>query len=445
MAMRRIFNFIAKCYVPDTTATLCQASLRHFEKFGTTRKLLSGMKITCPRFRMRLISIPVHRILTDSKVHEMSNNDSQPVPLMAPMRAFEEQEAEILEVTSRVLKSGMWAYSIEGKALETELAEYMRADRVCVVNSGTDALTLSLRALGVTYGDEVITPAYSFFASASVISLVGGTPVFVDVEDRTFNIDPEAVEAAITLKTKGIIAVHLYGLPAEVQKLREIADKHGIFLLEDACQAIGAKYNGRMAGTFGDLACFSFYPTKNLSTCGEGGCVSGLNSEAVDKVSKLRLHGETERYHHSLLGRNSRMHEIQAAILRIKLKKLTEWTEKRQEIGGRYTDAWADLPMRVPYVPKGYEHVYHLYVIQSRDRDRLRDNLNEKMIGNGVYYPVAIPSLEVFSGLGHQPGEFPVAEKLCREVLALPVYPQMTEQEINRVEDTVLDYFGHKG
>jgi len=373
-----------------------------------------------------------------------NNITPDPVPLMAPLRAFEEQASEIVDATTRVLKSGMWVYSNEGKKLESELADFMHTDRVVAVSSGTDSLLISLQALGVKSGDEVITPAYSFFASASVISHHGAIPVFCDVDDRTFNLDPDAVEAAITPKTVGIIAVHLYGLPANVIRLREIADKHGIFLLEDACQAIGASVNGQKVGTFGDLAGFSFYPTKNLAACGEGGCISGSNADALEIASRLRVHGETERYHHSLLGRNCRLNEIQSSILRLRLQKLPEWTERRQEIGARYTDAWADLPMRVPYEPDGYEHVYHLYVIQSRDRDRLRSYLNENKIGNGVYYPIIIPALEIFSGLGCTPGQFPVSEQLCREVLALPMFPHLRDDEIDRVINTVLDFFGHK-
>jgi len=368
--------------------------------------------------------------------------DIESVPLMAPLRSYEEQESEILEGVTRVLKSGIWVYGPEGTAFEEELAEFMGADGVAAVSSGTDSLLLSLQALGVKAGDEVITPAYSFFASASVISLNGATPVFCDVDERTFNIDPESVEAAITPKTVGIIAVHLYGLPADVEKLREIADRHGIFLLEDACQAVGARAGGKIVGTMGDLSAFSFYPTKNLAACGEGGAVSGCNADALDRVSKLRKHGETERYHHSMLGRNCRLDEVQAAILRLRLKKLPEWTRERQEIASRYTDAWADLPLRVPFVPKGFEHVYHLYVIKTRDREKLRAFLSERKTGNGVYYPVTLPSLEVFEYLEHKPGEFPVSEKLCREVLALPVFPQMTEMEVEKVTQAVMEYFG---
>jgi len=361
---------------------------------------------------------------------------------MAPGRSFEEQEREIIDAVGRVLKSGLWVYGSEGRALEEELARHIGADRVVAVNSGTDALLLSLQALGIGPGDEVITPAYSFFASASVIEHRGAKPVFCDVDDRTFNIDPEAVEAAITPATAGIIAVHLYGLAADLPKLREIADRHGIFLLEDACQAIAARIGDRMAGTFGDLASFSFYPTKNLAACGEGGAVSGINADVLEAVSRLRVHGETKRYHHSLLGRNCRLDEIQSAILRIRLRKLADWTHRRREIAAKYTDAWADLPLRVPYVPDGFEHVYHLYVIQCRDRDRLRDFLNQRGIGNGIYYPIILPSLEVFADLGHKPGEFPVAERLCREVLAVPIFPQLTDSEADRVVSAVLECFG---
>jgi len=363
---------------------------------------------------------------------------------MAPLRAFEEQESEILDKTASVLKSGMWVYASEGKALEEELASYMGAERAIAVNSGTDSLLISLQALGIKPGDEVITPAYSFFASASVIALHHAVPVFVDIDEHTFNIDPDAVEAAITEKTVGIIAVHLYGLPAELDKLREIADKHGLFLLEDACQAVGATYKGRTVGTFGDLSGFSFYPTKNLAACGEGGCITGKNSEALDIASKLRIHGETKRYHHSLLGRNCRLDEIQSSILRLRLQKLPEWTEKRRSIASKYIDAWADLPLRVPYVPQDREHVFHLFVIRSRDRERMREYLSERKIGCGVYYPVILPSLEVFGNLGHKPGEFPVSEKMCREVLALPIFPHMTDSEIDTVITAIFDFHGQK-
>ena len=376
---------------------------------------------------------------------ELKSKTGIPVPLMAPMRAFKEQENELLDAAKRVLQSGMWVYADEGRAFEEEFAKYIGCDRTVAVSCGTDSLIISLMALGVGPGDEVITPAYSFFASASVIKLVGATPVFCDIDEKTFNIDPEAVKAAITPKTVGIIPVHLYGLPADMKSLREIADKNGLFILEDACQAVGARVDGKMVGTFGDLAGFSFYPTKNLAACGEGGCISGANEEALDIASKLRLHGETKRYHHSLLGLNARIEEIQSAILRIKLRKLPEWTSRRQEIAEIYTDAWADLPLRVPYVPDGFEHVFHLYVIKSRDRERLREFLNERKIGNGVYYPVILPGLEIFRDLGYNPGEFPVAEHCCREVLALPMFPQLTEEEIGTVVQAVYDFHGSKG
>jgi dTDP-4-amino-4,6-dideoxygalactose transaminase len=371
-------------------------------------------------------------------------NSYDPIPLMAPLRAFEEQESEILDATRRVLKSGMWIFGPEGRAFEEEFAKFMGADRTVAVSTGTDALILSLQALGVGAGDEVITPAYSFFASASVIAHRGAKPVFVDVNESTFNVNPDAVEAAITPRTKGIVAVHLYGLPVDLPRLKQIADKHKIFLLEDACQAVGARVNGKTVGTFGDLAAFSFYPTKNLAACGEGGCVSGANAAALEVVSKLRVHGETQRYHHSMLGRNCRLDEMQSSILKLRLKKLPEWTQKRQKIAQMYTDAWADLPLRVPYVPDGFEHVFHLYVIKSLDREKLKDFLNQRKIGNGVYYPVILPGLEVFSGLGHKPGEFPVSEQLCREVLALPMFPHLTDNEANRVIEAVFDFHGQK-
>jgi dTDP-4-amino-4,6-dideoxygalactose transaminase len=364
------------------------------------------------------------------------------VPLMAPLRSLQEQQGEILAAAERVLKSGMWVYGPEGKALEQELAAYIGTEKAAVTNSGTDSLWMALEALGVKPGDEVITPAYSFFASASVISHVGARPVFCDVDDKTFNIDPDAAEAAITPKTVGMIVVHLYGLPADMPKLKKVAEKHGIFLLEDACQAIGASIDGRKVGSFGNLSAYSFYPTKNLAACGEGGAVSGVDNEKIDIVGKLRLHGETQRYHHSLLGRNSRLDEIQSAILRIRLRKLDQWTAVRRQIAASYTDAWADLPLRVPYQPDGFEHVYHLYVVQSKDRDRLRDFLSSRGISTGIYYPVTLPNLEIFGGLGHKRGDFPVAERLAREVLAVPIFPQMTKDEVERVEGGVLAFHG---
>ncbi len=203
--------------------------------------------------------------------------------------------------------------------------------------------------------------------------------------------------------------------------------------------------NDRKVGGIGELAAFSFYPTKNLAACGEGGAVTGRDSDKVELVGKLRLHGETERYHHSLLGRNSRMDEIQAAILRVRLKKLQEWTTRRQEIASMYTDAWADLPLRVPYVPDGFSHVYHLYVIQSRDRDRLREFLSERGISSGLYYPIPLPYLEIFQDLGHRPGDFPASDRLSREVAALPIFPHMTDEEIERVVDALLTFHGYGG
>lgn len=364
------------------------------------------------------------------------------VPLMEPLRSLKEQESEILNEVQKVLLSGKWIYGTEGEAFERELSVFLGVEKTSAVASGTDALLLALQALNVKPGDEIITPAYSFFASASVISIMGAKPVFVDVEEHTFNINPKAVEAAITPKTVGIIAVHLYGLPSNLPELSAIASRRGLFLLEDACQAIGASINGKRVGSFGELAAFSFYPTKNLAGCGEGGAVSGRSPELVDLVSKLRAHGETKRYHHNLLGRNSRLDEIQSVILRLRLRRLDEWTCRRQEIGRRYTDAWADLPLRVPYIPDGYEHVFHLYVIRSKDRDRLKDHLTKLNIGSGIYYPVALPYLDIFNSLGHKPGEFPVSDQLTREVLTVPIFPQLTEEEIERILNAVSSFYG---
>jgi hypothetical protein len=366
----------------------------------------------------------------------------EPVPLMAPLRSFEEQEDEIIQGVSDVIRSGMWVYSNHGKALEEELNEFVGSEKSAVVASGTDALILALEGYGVKPGDEVITPAYSFFASASTIMLAGATPVFCDVSERTFNIDPDRIEEKITEKTVGIVAVHLYGLPADLDRINKIAEKHGLFVIEDACQAIGASVNGKKVGSGKNIAAYSFYPTKNLSAFGEGGALTGPDDEAMKSVESLRRHGETSRYHHSLLGRNSRLDEVQAFILRTRLKKLDEWTDRRIEIAGQYTEAWADLPLTVPYVPENYRHVFHLYVIKSLDREKLASYMQEKNIGHGVYYPVPLPHLEVFSGLGHAPGDFPIAEKLTREVLALPMFPQMTEGEVGRVIESVKAFYG---
>ncbi|KPJ64975.1 erythromycin biosynthesis sensory transduction protein eryC1 [candidate division WOR-1 bacterium DG_54_3] len=303
--------------------------------------------------------------------------------------------------------------------------------RYCVgVGNGTDALYITFRALGIGQGDEVITAANSFIATSEAVSMTGARVIFVDCDTETYNIDTTKVSDAITSATRAIIPVHLYGQPAKVPALIEIAKKHSLHLIEDAAQAHGAEIQGKRVGTFGRAACFSFYPGKNLGAYGDGGAVVTNDKDLALKIRKIANHGRLAKYDHELEGLNSRLDGLQAAILSAKLKHLEEWTEKRRAAAIRYRELLRDSPIICPVEEPDLRHVYHLFVVRVRNRERVREKLREKGISTGIHYPIPLPNLKAYRHLGYKAGDFPVAAKFSKCVLSLPMFPEITEEQL---------------
>ncbi len=346
---------------------------------------------------------------------------------------------ELLEAVERVLASSRFILGPEGEALEAEVAALSGVRYGVGVASGTDALHLALRALDVGTGDEVITPAFSFVASASAVLHAGARPVFVDIDLETFTLDPAQVERAITPRTKVILPVHLYGHPCDMDPLLAIARRHGVAVIEDAAQAIGASYAARPVGSFGDLACLSFYPTKNLGACGDGGMVVTDREDLAERVRRLRNHGSRAKYQHSELGYSSRLDELQAALLRVKLRHLPAWTAARRGLAARYSTLLVDLPLTLPHERPPAVHVYHHYTVLSPRRDDLAKALVDLGVGTALHYPLPIPGQPVFRSGGAVPAEAECrrAWQASREVLSLPCFAELTAAEIDTVAQAV--------
>ncbi|MBR2526102.1 DegT/DnrJ/EryC1/StrS family aminotransferase [bacterium] len=361
------------------------------------------------------------------------------IPILDSKRQYaaigEEVEKEVLEV----LRSGQYILGKHNKALEQELADFIGVKNTVCLNSGTDALHLALRALDIGAGDEVISTAFTFVATAEAIGIVGAKPVFVDINADTFNIDPAKIENAITPKTKAIIPVHLYGQPADMDMILDIAKRHNLYVIEDACQAIGALYKGKMVGSLGDIGCFSFYPTKNLGAMGDGGLLTTNSDMIKDRVIALRNHGGAIRYHHDEIGVNSRLDEVQAAILRVKLKHINEWNKKRRENAYRYNELFAKCSDIV--TPKELDDtycVYHQYTVKIPNRDNIHKMLQEKGIGAMLYYPIPLHMQKVHEYLGMGKGSLPITEKNTEVVISLPMFPELTKEEQQTVADTLI-------
>ena len=329
----------------------------------------------------------------------------------------------------------------EVSAFEENFSRFLQVKGTIGVASGTAALQLALLAVGIQPSDEIITTAHTFAATAEAIVHVGGIPIFVDIDPDTYLIDPEKIEEAITSKTKAIIPVHLYGLPAEMARITEIAQKHHLFVIEDAAQAHGAKYHGKACGSLGDLACFSFYPGKNLGAFGDAGAVSGNTDELLDKVKKLRDHGRTDKYMHEIIGYGERLDTLQAAILDIKLKYLADWNHLRQLHAKQYTELLSGLPIILPYVPDGLEHVYHQFVIRTDKRDSLLKFLKANEIGVGIHYPIPLHKQPAFKDYVKQGFSLPVTEKVVQEIISIPIYPELTESKIEFIVSKIISFF----
>lgn len=337
------------------------------------------------------------------------------------------------QAVHNVLRVGQFILGPEVAAFEHEVADYLNVKHAIGVASGTDALVIALRALGIGAGDEVIVPAFTFFATAEAVLLVGAVPVFVDVDPLTLCLDVKLIRDRVTARTKAVIPVHLYGHPADMIALAELTADLGLKLVEDCAQSFGAELCARKTGTFGDIGCFSFFPTKNLGACGDAGMLVTNDDELAEKIKMLRTHGWREKYKPELVGYNSRLDELQAAILRIKLRHLDRWNERRRELANLYAEFLADLPVILPYQSPVGKHVYHLFVIRVRERETVRQHLAKQGIATGVYYPSPLHLLEPCGHLGYACGDFPVAEMASRKALALPLYPELTPADIQQV------------
>jgi len=367
---------------------------------------------------------------------------SQPVSIKIPLMDLKAQtralKAELLEQFSQVLDNTSFCLGPQVEALEREFAAYSGSTHGVGVNSGTSALHLALLALGVGPGDDVLTTPYTFVATAWSISYSGAKPVFADINPHTFLIDPADVERKLTAKTKAIIGVHLYGQPVDIEPLKDIAKKKGLPFIEDAAQAHGALYKGKRVGSFGDIACFSFYPSKNLGACGEAGMAVTADGTLAAKMRALREHGSTRRYYHDTIGFNYRMEGLQGAALRVKLKHLDGWNARRQQIAAMYQRLLEPSVVKPPVVGADRTHVYHLYVVRHPKRDQLAAYLAEKGIGTAMHYPVPVHLQKAYAQLKLSAGMYPHSEAASRECLSLPIYPELSDEQVKTVADAVL-------
>lgn len=363
---------------------------------------------------------------------------ADPIPLLDLRAEYRELKSEIDAAVGRVLESGQFILGKEVAAFEKEFASYCDVGYAIGVNSGTSALHLALLAAGVQAGDEVITVPFTFYATAAAIVYASAIPVYVDIDPRTFNIDVTRVEAAITARTRAILLVHLYGQPAHMDPILEIARRHKLVVIEDVAQAHGAEYKGRRAGSIADLGCFSFYPTKNLGAAGEGGMVTTNNSEYARTIAMLRNWGEERRYHPVLKGYNYRLPAIQAAILRVKLRRLDRWTETRRALAAQYDRLLEDSGVVPPASLAEVRHVYCLYTIQADDRDRLQNGLEAAGIQTAVHYPLPIHLMPAYADARYKAGDFPAAEACARRVLSLPINPYLTKYQVERVASEII-------
>lgn len=341
----------------------------------------------------------------------------------------------------KVLGSGQFILGEECKLFEEEFARFIGVKYAVSVDSGSSALELSLRALGIGEGDEVITVSNSYIASASCISFVGAKPVMVDCDEETFNIDVAKIEDKISDKTKAILPVHLYGQLADMRTILKIAKKYKLKVIEDACQAHGAAFKGKKGGSFGDLAAFSFYPGKNLGAYGDGGMIVTNNKSLAEKLYLLRNYGQKVKYLHLFLAGNKRLDNLQAAILRVKLRKLDEWNKRRLINAKLYNYYLQNVPVIMPKIFPGYEHVFHLYVIRTNKRDELASYLSSKGISTQMHYPIPIHLQPAYKELGYKKGAFPVSEKLANEILSLPMFPELKEAEIKYISNQIASFY----
>jgi len=366
-------------------------------------------------------------------------------PFLDLQTQFAAIRSEVTLAVERVLETQQFILGPDVQKLEKDVAERVGCRYAFGCASGSDALVLALMALGIGAGDEVITTPFTFVATAGSISRLGARPVFVDIDPDTYNLNPEQIKPAITARTKAIIPVHLFGLVAPMEEINAIAQSNGLAVIEDAAQAIGAGYHGSFAGNIGDVGCFSFFPSKNLGGAGDGGMVTTNDSELADRLKLLRLHGSRSKYHYEILGLNSRLDTLQAAVLRVKFRHLHEWTMARRRNASLYRSLFAQARLeesiQLPTDPPGTHHVYNQFVIRTQERDQLRDYLHRSGIPTEIYYPVPLHLQPAFRYLGYQSGDFPNAESASRSVLALPIFPELTEEQQQSVVISIADFF----
>ncbi|KPU27367.1 Pleiotropic regulatory protein [Caloranaerobacter sp. TR13] len=392
------------------------------------------------------------------------------IPLIDLKKQYEIIKNDANQNVLEILSAANYIMGENVKQFEKEMCRYLGSKNAISVGNGTDALVIALKALGIGQGDEVITSPFTFFATAESISAVGATPVFVDVRLNTFNIDPSKIEEKITSKTKAIMPVHIFGQPADMDEIMAIAKKHNLYVIEDACQAIGAEYKGKKVGTIGDIACFSFFPTKNLGCAGDGGMIVTNNENFATICKALRTHGSGVdgkkaynllnnidenmeedncidntiynpfKYYNYIIGHNSRLDEIQAAILRVKLKELDKWNDLRREHVKFYNENLKDTKFITPFEERNVKHVYHMYILQSERRADVVSYLKEKGIATGIYYPVPLHLQKAYKGLGYELGDMPNAEYLSERTFAIPVYPELSKEQREYIVNSLVDY-----
>ncbi len=384
------------------------------------------------------------------------------IPLVDLKAQYQQIKDEINQAITDVLESSHFIMGKKVTELENEIARYIGTRHAVSCANGTDALVLSLHACGIGEGDEVITSPFTFFATAEAISRVGAKPVFSDVDQDTFNIDARQFHNVITPRTKAIIPVHMYGQPADMDELRMTADKYGLLIIEDACQAFGASYKGQKAGSMGNAGCFSFFPSKNLGAYGDGGLITTNDDHIASEAKSLRVHGsargrtqgapasliaalpgdpgfDISKYYNSRIGYNSRLDELQAAILLVKLKYIDQWNETRREIAHFYNEYLRDTSLILPKLPENAQGVFHLYVVQSENRNELLRILKDKGISTGIHYPIPLHLQKAYEGLGYHPGDFPVTERLSERILSIPIYPELTAAQMEYIAKTLFN------
>lgn len=362
------------------------------------------------------------------------------IPISDPKRQFATLQDEILPKFKDVLLNGQYILGPNVTTLENKLAKKLEVCEAITVANGTDALTLTLHAYGIGNGDEVITTPFTFFSTAESITRVGAKPVFVDVDKQTYNLNPSKIKEKITSATKAILPVHLFGQPAKMDEIMQIANEHNLIVIEDACQAFGAEYKNKKIGSIGNATCFSFFPTKNLSTPGDGGVITTSDHQLANRLRSLRTHGSSKKYFHHEIGYNSRLDEIHAVILLICLEHIDVWNEKRIMLANRYNRYLKRIgAIQLPKQLDDVKHVYHLYCLKSKQRKKWIDHLTKHNIQTGIYYPRCIHLQEAYQYLGYQQGDFPIAESLAKELFAIPLFPHLSIKEQDYVMDVLME------